>query len=211
MFNLISAITNITNLFLEGFNSYKNIKKDTFYNFIEPAFKDFEKVHENYLLTIRNYIEIINANEFKKNTKHPLLIQVQHDSLFSSHLRHQVILLSDVVFKNIKNEEISFFSFEIFKYLDQSYYDLQDLFNFEEHSLNSFSDISEETIKILSQLNHARGFINQSLIYISKEKITSKQKKEKMIDLLEHMVNKLQWKYEDVLHYYNATKVQLLK
>jgi DNA-binding protein H-NS len=62
-------------------------------DFVEPAISDFEKVHQNYLETFKQYREMLTSDSTPINSKHPVLQKLEQDINFSAHLRTKLTAL----------------------------------------------------------------------------------------------------------------------
>jgi hypothetical protein len=58
---------------------------------VAPAFAAFEEIHNDYLTTLANYLDIIRSSKQKFDEHHPVLDQICKDSLATVHLRSKLI------------------------------------------------------------------------------------------------------------------------
>lgn len=61
-----------------------------FRNFIEPLWKDFDAVHQNYLDSFRRYLELSASAELAFDHQHPLFRVVEIDSMLLDSLREKI-------------------------------------------------------------------------------------------------------------------------
>lgn len=87
---------------------------DFFKHFVEPAWKDFEAVHENYLATFRKYLDLVADQTVVLDEHHPVFRALEMDSLFSDAMRSR---LAEVTRVRIEDERVAGFVHSIVSYL----------------------------------------------------------------------------------------------
>ncbi|WP_430816560.1 hypothetical protein [Carboxylicivirga sp. RSCT41] len=185
---MIGTILKLLDTLKNGINFYKDSKKSLFSNYLEPSMKDFQTVHENYLLTFKEYLELLMNSEIPLNKNHPVLNKIRNDSLFSEDLRNKVFSYYDYSnkdsFSNFNNSIIRYFQSSIkVPFFDSAPY---------LHSPNS------------ARIDLYGGLIN----IISDEGIVDKS--EKAIEQTRYIVSELQANYRKVLDNYNSLKNELI-
>jgi hypothetical protein len=190
---MIDVILKIVSSLKDGLKFYKDAKKDTFKNFIEPAIADFEKVHVNYLDTFSNYLNILNTNTEPLNTNHPLFKMMEKDSLFSEHLRGKVFSFYDY-----SEDKFEKFAFSIYDYLMYS------------NSAIRFNNTIEHREYIMCS-NDIRYEAYRGLTRIfSQDNGNEKQKRKEAIDQINGILKKLQNKHRKVIDNYNLLKKEFM-
>lgn len=103
---LIDAATKVFNLLMAGFTFKQKGNQDLYNDFVVPAAKNFEDVHQNYLTTLAKYQKMIQETNIPINAKHPVINEITNDAIFSGNLRaksralneyHQDEVLGDLV------------------------------------------------------------------------------------------------------------------
>ncbi|HCT84519.1 MAG: hypothetical protein A2X11_17020 [Bacteroidetes bacterium GWE2_42_24] len=188
---MIDTIFKILNTLKDGVKLYKDNKKNLFENFLEPAIKDFENVHSNYLSTFKSYIELISNKKIPLNENHPILESIKTDSLFSDDLRDKV-----------------------YSYYDYSNNDLFTTFN---RSILKYFDYSSSAPKFNSSLDYKKEMRKNAVrrvFYIGMIDILSdnniRHKRKKAIEQAKNIINNLQENHRKVLDNYNSLKNELL-
>jgi hypothetical protein len=91
----------------------ENLDKRLFQEYVEPIFSDFEKVHQVYLDTFRQYRAVLKESTLPFTTAHPIFDSIGEDIVFTAGQRSKVWEL-------ITKEDDSLFSeftLSLFQYL----------------------------------------------------------------------------------------------
>lgn len=65
----------------------EEVNRRTFSDFVQPAFEIFEKVHVDYIESLTRYITMLSDKALPLNLDHPVLKDMELDSLKTTHLR----------------------------------------------------------------------------------------------------------------------------
>lgn len=87
---MIELIFNFSQLLKDGFQFYETNKEKVYEKFLEPAMDDFEKVHDNYLQSMKSYLRLIKENNEPFNEDNSIFKILIEDSLFSGNLREKL-------------------------------------------------------------------------------------------------------------------------
>jgi|WetSurMetagenome_2_1015567.scaffolds.fasta_scaffold818746_1 hypothetical protein len=188
---MIDTIVKLLSTLKDGVKFYKENKKNLFENFLEPAIKDFELVHSNYLSTFKNYIEQFSNKEIPIDEMLPILENIKTDSLFSEDLRNKVYSYYD--YSN--NDLFTDFNHSILEYFEYSV---------SAPRFNSNFDYEREMKRNAVRMEFYVGLIN----IISDDKID--KKRERALEQAKNIVKKLQRNHRKVLDNYNFLKNELL-
>ena len=184
IFKIIQTLTN-------GFKIYKESKKNLHENFLKPAMTDFEKVHENYIESYKNYSRLLGESTDPFDKNHPVFQMIKEDALFSMNIREKVYSFYDYT-----NDEIfSDFIISIMNYFKYST---------ESANFNNQLDYEMEMCR-----NSIRTDTYHGLIFIMESNSIS-NKKSRAIKQTKMAVKNLQDRYRKVIDNYNALKIELL-
>jgi hypothetical protein len=65
----------------------KQYNKALFDNLVQPAFKDFEQVHADYISSLEHYHARLSDKSFAMNLDHPIFDELEMDSVKTAHFR----------------------------------------------------------------------------------------------------------------------------
>lgn len=186
-------------LFNAGRSVYKhtkNKKVELFNFFIEPAFKDIEMVHNNYLECFSEYLDFFKTNDFPFDMNHTIIKKIAVDSIFTENLRQKVWSF----YNNYR--EIYFCDFVI---LLNDYFK-EDNYFYPKLDFYITSILPDELLK-MRVTNSSRFSIihNLTLASISSSK---KNQKNEMIEMIVNKVKTHQNRFKLILECYNQIKVE---
>ena len=82
----VKGLDKVTDLLKRG----EQQRADLFRNFVEPAWKDFEAVHQNYLDSLKRYTDLLNDVTKPITHSHPIFKVIEQDSLYTDAMRAKV-------------------------------------------------------------------------------------------------------------------------
>jgi hypothetical protein len=87
------------------------LNKSYFEQFIEPAWKAFVKIHEDYMKALREYAELISKEDIDIET---LVTRISHDSIYTRDMRTELYgILEHMPSARLKTRERYFFDFQV--------------------------------------------------------------------------------------------------
>lgn len=188
---MIGTVIAILNTLKDGFKFYKENKKNLFERYLDPAIKDFEVVHSNYLSTFTNYYEQLSNNEIPIDEMHPILDNIKRDSLFSDELRNKVYSYYD--YSN--NKLFADFNLSVLRYF--------------QYSVNSIKQSNLEYEEVMGRNVHRRLFYFALVDIMTSSNMENKR--ELALEQVTNVVKILQRNHREVFDSYNSLKNELLK
>lgn len=69
----------------------EEVRRDEYADFVQPAWEQFTKVHENYVSTFRAYRDLIEVGpDFSES--HPVFARIATDTRYTAHLRNSLAI-----------------------------------------------------------------------------------------------------------------------
>lgn len=205
---MVKLVVNIFSTLLKGFEFYKKQKAAKYENFIAPAMKDFELVHQNYLDCFKEYEDMIEQEQniedvFKK---------VQRDVLYTAHMRAKSFEMYEFKEHELFGAFVNSLShyFEI-GYLISPTKDIEEQLAIRLGENNIITQKVHPKVMRINLKLHARSRYRENLERIYKQNITLSKKREIAIWLLHAYVDEIQKRYNEVLMQSESLKREFLK
>lgn len=172
--------------------SSKLRKEKVFTRLIEPAIKDFELVHSNYLSSLKSYYEMIEKLDKIDNSAYEILNQIKTDAMFSDHLRQRLYSFYDYTTET----KINSLSNRIYEYLIEA--------------LRTDGLLRYLDPKWGLHGNFPRSYLYEELTRIVDAGNISSVKREECLRTIEYMLKILADHYRKVFDQYFSLKIDLL-
>lgn len=186
---MLDTILKVLSSIKDGFNIYRDKKKSSYSNDLEPALKDFEIVHKDYIDSLKNYLEIIKSDKDVLNINHPIFEKIKDDALFTDSLRQKLFSYYD----NNKNPTFKAFNNSLFKYFMYSENVLR--YNFK---LNLDRELG---------MNAVRSEVYHGIYHILSNTDVDLQIKKKQVEKqIRCVISNLQQQYRKVIDEFNYAK-----
>lgn len=190
---MLDIFLKIYGLVKDGLNFYKDKRKSSFSHELEPALKDFESIHKDYVDSLKGYLDIIRQNENELNIDHPILEKLNDDALFTDSLRQKLYSFYD----NNNNPRVLGFNQALHTYFRQRDNILK---------YNYKLDLEREL-----RMNIPRQELYHGIYYILSNDMNDPRTKRKQVEKqIKFIMSNLQQQYRKVIDEYYQAKESLL-
>ncbi|MFP3637955.1 hypothetical protein [Paraburkholderia sp. SIMBA_054] len=183
----LAAFVAVIDRLIQLVDRREKLNRNTFTDFVAPAFADFEAVHKDYLESYRRYYARVADPAISINRDNPVFVEIERDALLSASLREKARLL-------YANEDPNL------KPLVET---IHDYFLQASHPVSLFDARTQRG-------NVPRMKLRESLDEITIQSLPDAEKRVLALEAIDRSVRNLQRGYGFVVAVYDDLKVKLL-